>query len=116
MAVGGYKTDQSDGKEDDRDYYGEDSLHHNFVTVIPVDYPRQNKFSTQPTNHHNTQNLAANQEESRNYPLNEKESLENMAVLNQSSHVLNRTMAMVASVEKPPHHQTPSGQCKLKSG
>ena len=112
MAIGGYITDQAEGKlvksaEDDRDYYGGDQ---NFVTVIPIDYPRQS------ITHNNTLNSIASQEDSRNYPLNEKDTLEDMAsVPTQSSqHVMNRTVAMAsASAEKPPHHQIPSGQCKL---
>lgn len=115
MAISGYSVNE----QPPADVNPKEAVDHyaNFVTVIPVDYPRQKfanpNYSTQTVN---------NQEDLRTYSslLNDKDrsELSSMAsVSTQSSHVMNRGMsaasaaAMVA--EKPLPPRIPNGQCKF---
>lgn len=101
----------SSQKDLDRDRYG-DTSHHSFVTVIPVDYPRQ-KF---PNTVYSTQNYSS-QEDIRSYvvPLADKDHSEMSSVASlstQSSHVINRGMCVTASADRVTPPRVPNGQCK----
>ena len=117
MTIGGYNVDhttnpEGNQKDLDRDCYGENSLHHNFVTVIPVDYPRQ-KYPS-----YNNQNFSS-QEDIRSYPValadKDRSEMSSIAsVSTQSSHVMNRGISGAAA-DKPALPRIPNGQCKFSA-
>ena len=115
MAISGYSVNEQPpadvNPKEPVDHYA------NYVTVIPVDYPRQKftnpNYSTQTVN---------NQEDLRNYSalLNDKDrsELSSMAsVSTQSSHLVNRGLsaasAAAMAIEKPLPPRVPNGQRKL---
>lgn len=114
MAISGYSVNE----QPPTDVNQKETLDHyvNFVTVIPVDYPRQ-KFNSPNF----TPQSVNNQEDLRSYPvmLNDKDRSEmsSMAsVSTQSTHVMNRGMstasASAQAAEKPFLPRVPNGQSK----
>lgn len=116
MAISGYSVNEqggSDGNLKDNDCY-EDSQHHGFVKVIPMEFPKQKV----PNTVYGTQQISS-QEELRTYPmvLNEKDQSEMSSIASVStlsSHVMNRAMSAngAAAAEKPLLPRIPNGQCK----
>lgn len=112
MAISNYSiSDQSTPESlKDSEHFAE-AQHHNFVTVIPVEYPRQ-KF---PNPSYSNQNLSS-QEDIRNQPfqVNDKDpsELSSMAsVSTQSSHFASRGMGTsLTPLEKPANQRIPNGQ------
>lgn len=114
MSIGGYSINdqnspESNQKDLDRERYG-DPLHHNFVTVIPVEYPRQ-KFPS-----YTNQNFSS-QEDIRTYPMpladkDHSEMSSIASVSTQSSHMMNRGMSGAAA-DKPSPPRAPNGQCMV---
>ena len=113
MAISNYNANEQSSPDDsqkDSENFG-DSQAHNFVTVIPVEYPRQ-QF---PNSSYSNQNLLS-QEDIVNSPfqLNEKvpSEISSMAsVSTQSSHITSRGVATsLPPIEKPNVPRVPNGQ------
>ena len=96
----------------DSESFGDSRESHNFVTVRPVEYPRQ-QF---PNSSYSNQNLSSQEDITVNsqFQLNEKGASEisSMAsVSTQSSHILTRGVAnSILPVEKPNASQVPNSQ------
>ena len=115
MTISNYSvSDQSTPESQKDSEHFVESQHHNFVTIIPVEYPRL-KF---PNPSYSNQNLSS-QEDIRNQPfqVNDKDpsELSSMAsVSTQSSHFVNRgTGASLTPLEKPANQRIPNGQGKF---
>lgn len=121
MTIGNYNINDPSSPEGnqkellERDRYGDPLRHNSFVTVIPVEYPRQ-KFQNSNTVYNTSQNFPS-QEDIRNYKnpttLVEKDHSEMSSIASvstQSSHVMNRGMPDTATASAP---RIPNGQCKF---
>ena len=125
ISMGGYNANQQQTSPDGSQKEGESP--HNFVTVIPVDYPRT-KYGT--GGYSSSQNFT--QDETRNFsaPAHERDSSDMSSIASvsssQSSQHTNRTSPPItsmtataaassacASVEKPATPRIPNGECKL---
>jgi len=115
MAIGSYNGNEHSSPAENRrgsENFGDSREPHNFVTVIPVEYPRQ-QF---PNSSYSNQNLSSQEDITVNSPfqLNEKGASEisSMAsVSTQSSHIVTRGVTnSMLPIEKPNIPRVPNGQ------
>ena len=115
MAISSYNGNEHPSPDEncrDSESFGDSREAHNFVAVIPVEYPRQ-QF---PNSSYSNQNLSSQEDITVNsqFQLNEKGASEisSMAsVSTQSSHIVTRGVANSMPLgDKPNAPQVPNGQ------